>query len=605
MVLLSKMPYFLGPVEKLSSWKSENQMSIAELWIEFFEHFTLGVLSSDSVISIRSTSDPVKDERQWKGKRMAIEDPFSIKRSLTRSVNSSRVLDFIADCFRIAYLYFGTIQTTLGPIVTRIIVPPSSTKDRKKARKTRIANDQVPVGQDHATKSTNELDDIISKLQISSEGSTLPPLAKVLTLEELEKSFIPESNTGPQNSNMEPDYSSEEDDVDDLPHSGESFEAFAQRAGTALTPKQAQKITELVPKNMIYFNFDGDILTAGQSPILVCTVCGNEGHLQTKCPDEQLPEIKERPALSKAYIEMLNHVCSDMMQSRIPSNREMQARENLIKDLTPTVRHTYPNAILTVFGSSVNGFSFAKSDLDISLTFNDHETDEDLDAIEIIEILAEKLKEKSGIWQVEAITSAKVPIIKFANKTPRIECDISLYNILAQENTKMLRTYSSIDSRVKILGYVVKEFAKKCDIGDASRGSLSSYAYILMLIYYMQQVQPPVIPVLQELFDHSVKKPVKIVDGWDAWFYADLQNLQHAWPGLGQNKMSVSELWLGFLDFYSSGFDYARNVVSIRMKKPLTKFEKMWNSPCIAIEDPFDLSHNLGAGISRKSKLDL
>ena len=46
----------------------------------------------------------------------------------------------------------------------------------------------------------------------------------------------------------------------------------------------------------------------------------------------------------------------------------------------------------------------------------------------------------------------------------------------------------SIDSRVKVLGYVVKEFAKICDIGDASRGSLSSYAYILMLIYYLQQV---------------------------------------------------------------------------------------------------------------------
>ena len=45
-----------------------------------------------------------------------------------------------------------------------------------------------------------------------------------------------------------------------------------------------------------------------------------------------------------------------------------------------------------------------------------------------------------------------------------------------------------------------------------------------------------------------------------------------------------------------------RLVVSIRQSRPLTKFEKMWNSPCIAIEDPFELSHNLGAGISRKSE---
>ena len=46
-----------------------------------------------------------------------------------------------------------------------------------------------------------------------------------------------------------------------------------------------------------------------------------------------------------------------------------------------------------------------------------------------------------------------------------------------------------------------------------------------------------------------------------------------------------------------------RLVVSIRQSRPLTKFEKMWNSPCIAIEDPFELSHNLGAGISRKSEI--
>lgn len=38
-----------------------------------------------------------------------------------------------------------------------------------------------------------------------------------------------------------------------------------------------------------------------------------------------------------------------------------------------------------------------------------------------------------------------------------------------------------------------------CDIGDASRGSLSSYAYTLMVLYFLQQRNPPVIPVLQEV----------------------------------------------------------------------------------------------------------
>lgn len=38
-----------------------------------------------------------------------------------------------------------------------------------------------------------------------------------------------------------------------------------------------------------------------------------------------------------------------------------------------------------------------------------------------------------------------------------------------------------------------------CDIGDASRGSLSSYAYTLMVLFFLQQRDPPVIPVLQEV----------------------------------------------------------------------------------------------------------
>ena len=71
--------------------------------------------------------------------------------------------------------------------------------------------------------------------------------------------------------------------------------------------------------------------------------------------------------------------------------------------------------------------------------------------------------------------------------------------------------------------------------------------------------------------------------------------------------MTVGELWMGFLNFYADAteFDDARLVVCTRMSRHLSKFEKMWNSPCIAIEDPFDLNHNLGAGISRKSKFTI
>lgn len=50
-------------------------------------------------------------EKNWKGKKLTIEDPFCLRRSLTKAVNSPANLDFIVDCIKIAYLYFGTVQT--------------------------------------------------------------------------------------------------------------------------------------------------------------------------------------------------------------------------------------------------------------------------------------------------------------------------------------------------------------------------------------------------------------------------------------------------------------------------------------------------------------
>merc|ERR1712025_1472666 len=107
---------------------------------------------------------------------------------------------------------------------------------------------------------------------------------------------------------------------------------------------------------------------------------------------------------------------------------------------------------------------------------------------------------------------------------------------------------------------MVKLFAKICDIGDASRGSLSSYAYILMMIFYLQKVTPPVLPVLQEMYPADGEKPENMVDGWNAWFYSDRRKVVSEWPGYNRNRMSLGELWIGFLNFYAGDWDDKRLV---------------------------------------------
>lgn len=43
------------------------------------------------------------------------------------------------------------------------------------------------------------------------------------------------------------------------------------------------------------------------------------------------------------------------------------------KELEEHIRKEYDDAVLTLFGSSCNGFGFADSDLDLCLTFNSNE----------------------------------------------------------------------------------------------------------------------------------------------------------------------------------------------------------------------------------------
>ena len=160
--------------------------------------------------------------------------------------------------------------------------------------------------------------------------------------------------------------------------------------------------------------------------------------------------------------------------------------------ITKRVKH---NAQLSLFGSSANGFGSKKSDIDISLVFENLGAD-CFNFKDIVKQLAQCLKPNESLTNVEYVP-ARVPIVKFHHISSSLDGDISLYNMIAQRNTALLRAYSEIDPRVKALGCIMKKFVKICNICDASNGYLSSYAYTLMVIYFLQQRRPPVVPVLQ------------------------------------------------------------------------------------------------------------
>ena len=66
---------------------------------------------------------------------------------------------------------------------------------------------------------------------------------------------------------------------------------------------------------------------------------------------------------------------------------------------------------------------------------------------------------------------AKVPIVKIRDPEFDIACHINVNNTLALETTRMIRTYVSIDARVRPLAMVIKYWARRRMINDAGKSS--------------------------------------------------------------------------------------------------------------------------------------
>uniref|UniRef100_A0A0M3KHX9 CCHC-type domain-containing protein n=1 Tax=Anisakis simplex TaxID=6269 RepID=A0A0M3KHX9_ANISI len=62
-------------------------------------------------------------------------------------------------------------------------------------------------------------------------------------------------------------------------------------------------------------------------------------------------------------------------------------------------------------------------------------------------------------------------------------------------------------------------------------------------------------------------------------------------------------LWFGFLDYFSQRFDFASEVIQIRRREPISKLDKGWQGRPIAIEDPFELQHNLSSGVHLRTMI--
>ncbi|CAG8565943.1 16835_t:CDS:2 [Gigaspora margarita] len=253
----------------------------------------------------------------------------------------------------------------------------------------------------------------------------------------------------------------------------------------------------------------------------------------------------------------------------LPTSIDQEKRKNFVKKIETILKHEWPNVEIKVNISTVNLLGTSTSDVDICVTTPSKE-------LENMLTLSEKLQ-KYEMKVVKSVPHAKVPIVKFCDPTLKLACDINVNNAQALSNTNLIKSYVSLDSRVRPLVMIIKHWARRQDLNDAACGTLLSYTWTCMVLNFLQMRYSPILPVLK---------------------INEKELLETSSELLFKNNESIGGLLFAFFKWFAYNFDYKNYVISLRLGKYLNKWEKNWLNRKLCIEEPFNPERNLGNGVN-------
>lgn len=344
------------------------------------------------------------------------------------------------------------------------------------------------------------------------------------------------------------------------------------------------KELDSIPQAVFKYYDTNHLIPPGYHTTMFCWFCKKYGHIKGSCPDRV---IKDVVATNLDHVIDFDEGFTRLYTQDMISVDITRKYSHIMKQLTSIIQSGLNlDCSLTLFGSTVNLLGTFDSDLDICMTLSGNLTGRNVDCRGILTSVCKILQEVPSVRNMEPVLTARVPILRFSYG--EFDIDLCMYNQCAIHNSRLIRTYVIIDFRLAHLYYLVKRYAKACDIADASKGSLSSYAWSLLVIHFMQNTSPPMLPVLQEP-QNNKPKTMFGVSGWNVWFEDNVESVKPPY-----RSITLTALFKEFLLYYTR-FNFYQRVVSIRTSQPLSKFQKNWNDCLIAIEDPFELTYNLSS----------
>eukprot|EP01023_Acetabularia_acetabulum_P062597 TRINITY_DN7723_c0_g1_i8.p1 TRINITY_DN7723_c0_g1~~TRINITY_DN7723_c0_g1_i8.p1 ORF type:complete len:755 (+),score=99.88 TRINITY_DN7723_c0_g1_i8:215-2479(+) len=271
-----------------------------------------------------------------------------------------------------------------------------------------------------------------------------------------------------------------------------------------------------------------------------------------------------------------------------PTLEEIECMRTSIRIVTDILTLNFPDRTCHLYGSAGNNLWVHKhNDLDICIKTYEDYTDKDFQQ-EIVHEIADVM-EQCYMKDIERVCRTRIPICKFTIPQTGTEVDISVNNLLPVHNTNLINAYCEMDPQIRDLIYIVKQWAKSRKLNSTRDNTLSSYAYAVLVIHFMQKTRG--VPNLQERADENLE----LYQDWNVYYRKDVGRINRR----DEDNVLLGKLVEYFFKYYSHFLRFqARSwIISVRCGGWIHRQEKLWGGDkrhLFSIEDPFEEDHDLG-----------
>ena len=242
-----------------------------------------------------------------------------------------------------------------------------------------------------------------------------------------------------------------------------------------------------------------------------------------------------------------------------PTEAEHLVRTFVISRIRKVVEEKWPTSTLRVFGSFETKLYLPTSDIDLVVLSSPE--GEIYEKPAHLRKLANWLVKARIAENIQVITSARVPIIKFVDSVTKLHVDISFNKPGGLVTAGVVKRYTELMPALRPLVIFIKHFLNMRGMNEVYLGGLGSYSIICMVISFLQR---------------------------------------HPKIATGQIKQedNLGVLIVEFFELYGKRFNYDNVGISINNQgQYFSKLEYGWQRPgqtyLLSIEDPTDPENDI------------